>query len=245
MVPPIVQRERAIATKAPYFWISTLAAALMIAATGFWLKQAASYSESKASEITNKVAELQKIDDQIGEQNKRLASIKKRSDPYSSAIFDRVYWIETFRELNDAMVDDKVWFVQLQPLSGELTLLPEAGNSSGDVLEQGALAQAGAGQHKIDWIELKGLWRDNDAEQNRVVYKYLDQLRQSKNGRFDIAERDEFGDLTRDTDGNIVKKYSDGELLPFLNMGTSGDRHAWPFTLRLPLPEGYQLQYTK
>ncbi len=245
MVPPIVQRERDIARRAPYFWISTIAAALMILASGFWFKQAASFSERKSSEIRDKVAQLQSINDKIEAENKRLASIKQRSDPYSAAIFDRVYWIETFRELNDAMVDDKVWFVQLQPLSGDMALLPEAGPSSGDILEQGALAQAGAGKHKIDWIELKGLWRDNEAQQNRVVYQYLDQLRQAKDGRFDIAERDEFRALKRDTDGEIIKKYSDGELLPFLNMGTSGDRHAWPFTLRLPLPEGYQLQYTK
>ena len=243
LVPPIVQRERDIERRAPFLWLASVCAAIMIAATGFWFLRAASYAEQQTGEITGKVAELEALDDKIKDQNKRLAAIKDRSDPYSSAIFDRVYWIETFRELNDAMVDDMVWFVELQPLAGEMSLLAEAGPSEEGL---GILGDAAPpGKHKIDWIQLKGLWRDNDDLQSRVVYNYLNQLRESKNGRFDIAERDEFRKLVEDDDGNIVKKYSDGELLPYLNMGTSGDRHAWPFTLRLPLPEGYQLQYTK
>ena len=243
LVPTIVQRERAIAKRAPFLWLASVCSAVMIAASGFWFQRAAVFAESEASGITEKVASLEAIADDIEEEEDRLTSIKRRSDPYSAAILDRVYWIETFRELNAAMVDDMVWFVELQPLAGELSLLPESGNNLEDL---GMLDQtAEPGKHQIDWIQLKGLWRDNRDLQSRVVYQYLDQLRQAKNGRFDIAERDEYRKLKRDEEGKIIPKYSDGELLPYLNMGTSGDRHAWPFTLRLPLPEGYKLQYTK
>ncbi len=246
LVPPIVQRERAIARRAPFLWLASFCAAITIAAAGFWYTKAAAFSESKSAEITGKVSQLDSLAEKIEVQNDRLADIKKRSDPYSSAILDRVYWIETLRELNNAMGDDMVWFVEMQPLSGDLALLPETGNREElGILGDNPLEEAQPGQHRINWIQLKGLWRDTEDLQSSVVYRYLDNLREGKDGRFDIAERDEFGKLKRDADGNIIKKYSDGELLPYINMGTSADRHAWPFTLRLPLPEGYQPQYTK
>ncbi len=244
LVPPIVQRERDIAKRAPFLWLAAFSAAIMIAATGYWFQRAADYSAQQANNITSEVEELEEMSGKIDEQVSRLASIKQRSDPYSTAVFDRVYWIETFRTLNDAMVDDMVWFVELQPMASEKTLMGATGELD-SAIEPGLQEEALPGKHEIDWIQLKGLWRDNDDLQSRVVYRYLDELRKSKSGRFDIVERNADGSPKVDEEGLIVKKYVDTELLPYLNMGTAGDRHAWPFTLRLPLAEGYKIQYTK
>jgi hypothetical protein len=107
------------------------------------------------------------------------------------------------------------------------------------------LATLPAGPHTIDGLQIKGLWRENTQGGSKVVYSYLDRLRQSKRPFFDLVERDPAtGDPVMGAEG-VAKKFTDGELLNPINHGTGNDRHAYDFTLRLPLPEGRRIQFTK
>ena len=94
---------------------------------------------------------------------------------------------------------------------------------------------------------LRGLWRDNEEDLSRVVYDYVDALRkiQETYETFDIVERDEEGNVKKDERGNLIAKYSNDELVRHISVGAGGDRHAWTFTLWLPLLKEREISYTK
>jgi len=246
LIPKQIQRERDVMRRAPYFWLTGLSAAAIIAASAFWFKNAAAYADEQAVELESEVDRLTEYDRKIAALNERLGQIRERSDPYSQAVFDRVYWIDTFNQLGQNMVDDKVWFVELQPLADGKTLLQPPGRT-GELIELEQPEQrAEDGGHTIDMIRLRGLWRANDDSGGaNVVFDYLNRLRDSKRPLFDIAERDEFGQVVRDENGDLVKNYSDTELVKDLDYGSAGNRYAHSFYLEPPLPENRQIQYTK
>jgi hypothetical protein len=249
LVPRVVARERMVAKRSGLFWMAGLSAAFMLAASGFYYQQAGKYAQEHGSDVSREVTKLKGFEGKIAEQQQRLDMIRLRSAPYSEAFLGRIYWITTFRELSEAIVDDKIWIVELQPLSGTSPLIEEprrAGEAALLTDPNSMLAATPSGQHTIDSIQLKGLWRDNTQGGSKVVYSYLDRLRQSKRVFFDLVERDaNTGEPVVGADGAPAKKFTDGELLNPINQGTSNDRHAYDFTLRLPLPEGRRIQFTK
>jgi len=249
LVPRVVARERQIARQGPYYWLAGMSVALLLGSAGFFCQNASEFAAGKTAELKGDVAGLVNLAEAIADQEARLGRIRARSGPYSEAVLGRVYWITTFRDLSEAMVDDKIWFVEMQPLSGSNPLIGEARRAS----ESAALGGMGdplldsvpAGDHVVDAVQIRGLWRENQEGGSKVVYNFLDRLRQSKRPFFDLVERDETGKPKIGDDGAVVKKFTDGELLNPINHGTAGDRHAWEFTLRLPLPEGRRIKYTK
>jgi len=249
LVPRLVARERLVAKRAPLFWMAGLSIVLMLGATGLFYQRAAAYAADRSAALAKDVAALKGIAAKIVEQEERLEAIRTRSKPYSEAVLGRVYWITTFRDLSEAMVDDKIWIVEMQPMSGNNLLIAEprrAGELGLDVAPDPLMAAVPAGQHVIDAVLIKGLWRDNDQGGSKVVYNFLDRLRQSKRPFFDLVERDPATGLpAAGADGVLVKKFTDGELLNPINHGTGNDRQAYDFTLKLPLPEGRRIQFTK
>jgi type IV pilus assembly protein PilM len=249
LVPRVVARERQIARQGPLFWLAGLSLAALLGSAGFYYQSASAFAARKTAELKRDVGGLSRLAGEIGDEEARLERIRSRSGPYSDAVLGRVYWITTFRDLSEAMVDDKIWFVEMQPMSGENPLIGEARRASEAAMMGGAgdpmLDVVPAGEHLVDSLLVRGLWRENQEGGSKVVYNFLDRLRQSKRPFFDLVERDETGKPKVGEDGAVVKKFTDGELLNPINHGTAGDRHAWEFTLRLPLPEGRRIKYTK
>lgn len=249
LVPRIVARERVVDKRAPLFWMAGLSFAILLGATGFYLQKAAEYVTSRKSALDAEVSSLKRFSTDLQEQDERLEKIRERSKPYSEAVLGRVYWITTFRDLSEAMVDDNIWFVEMQPMSGTHPLIAEprrAGEAALELAADPLMAEVPAGQHVIDSIQIKGLWRDNQQGGSKVVYSFLDRLRESKRPFFDLVERDPAtGQPALAADGTLVKKFTDGELLNPINHGTGNDRQAYDFTLKLPLPEGRRIEFTK
>lgn len=248
LVPRLVARERLVEKRAPFFWTAGLSFALLLGSTGLYFHQAAAYASARKARLDGVVSSLKRFSSEIEEQDERLEKIRARSKPYSEAVLGRVYWITTFRDLSEAMVDDKIWFVEMQPMAGTHSLISEPRRAGEAALELAdpLVAEVPAGQHVIDSIQIKGLWRDNQQGGSKVVYNFLDRLRQSKRPFFDLVERDPAtGQPVPAADGEIVKKFTDGELLNPINHGTGNDRQAYDFTLKLPLPEGRRIQFTK
>jgi Tfp pilus assembly protein PilN len=248
LVPRVVARERMVEKRAGLFWMAGISVAILLAALGFYYQKAGQYAQENGGSVAKEVNTLKKFEAEIAEQQGRLEMIRGRSKPYSEAVLGRIYWITTFRELSEAIVDDKIWIVELQPLSGTSPLIAEPRRAGEANLLAGGdpmLATLPAGPHTIDGLQIKGLWRENTQGGSKVVYSYLDRLRQSKRPFFDLVERDPAtGDPVMGAEG-VAKKFTDGELLNPINHGTGNDRHAYDFTLRLPLPEGRRIQFTK
>ena len=249
LTPRLVVRERMVARRAGLFWMAGLSVAILLGSLGFYYQRAAAFAQEHGASVAQEVTKLKKFETEILDQQDRLDAIRTQSKPYSEAVQGRVYWITTFRDLSEAMVDDKIWFVEMQPMSGTNPLIAEARRAGEVTLDGGGdplLANVTAGDHVIDAVLIKGLWRDNEQGGSKVVYNFLDRLRQSKRPFFDLVERDPAtGQPAVDASGIVVKKFTDGELLNPINHGTSNDRQAYDFTLRLPLPEGRRIQFTK
>ena len=250
LVPPVIKRERDLEKRKPFFWMAGLSVAVMVGAMGLFYMKASDYAAQEIDVVRSKVSTLEGFAEKIAAEQDRLKSIESRSLPYSQAVQDRVYWITTFKELNEKMASDLIWFVEVQPLSEGKQLLEQAGlDQSGaivgtEVVEQGK-------EYVIDKIQLKGLWRE-DREDNpqgsKVVFEYLDMLRNSDvYPRFELVERDPDANNAPvlDADGNRKKLQPDLEILPYVDHGTSGDKHAYQFTMELPLPPGRQRKFTK
>lgn len=241
LIPRTVQRERTMQRRAPLYWLAGLSAAAMLGASGYWFQEAAGFANQQKTDLDTAVKVLTRYDKEIAKQEDRLAGIRKsQSDPYSQAVFDRVYWIDTFNQLAQAMVDDKIWFVEMQPVAQDKQLLPEAGQGSrsGEGVQTVQMDQmAEDGVHTIDKLLLRGLWRAElgaapDASGStgtKVVFEYLNRLRSAKRPLFDIAP----------------DKFEDKELVKNLDFGTKENRYAYGFSLELPLPENRRIQFTK
>ncbi len=249
LVPRVIQRERDLKRRAPFFWMSGLTAVAMIAASGVFFQMASTHAVNQTSDLNAKVNGLQKVADQVTAQEERLEKIRQRADPYSQAAKDRVYWITTLNELNDKLVEDKVWLVEVQPLTQGKSLLAEP-FKEGDVTAA-TREEALAGAHVIDSILFKGLWRENPKGAD-VVGTFIDNLRESNNYFFDLVERDEDGQPVL-TNGRRTYLQSNSQLFPGVNdpgvvgidYGASGDKHAYTFHMVLPLPEWRQIQFRK
>ncbi|MEO0445627.1 MAG: Amuc_1101 family PilM-like pilus complex protein [Verrucomicrobiota bacterium] len=247
LVPRMVQQERDMAKKAPLIWLAGLSLVALLASTGFWFSKASGFADGKVTDLKGAVGKLDRADKEIEYLSERYESIQERSIPYTEAVTNRVYWIDTFNQLGQAMVDDKVWFVELQPLSEGKELLSEPGRDGQILVSAGTGDDEREGtDFEIDSVRLRGLWRMNDDGGGpRVVFDYLDRLRESKRAIFDIAERDEAGQIIRSESGELEQKNSDTDLVKDLDSGTSADRFAYPFSLELPLPEGRTIRYSK
>jgi len=250
LVPRVIQRERDLTRRKPFFWMAGLCATAMIAASGLYFQNASSFAASQTQNLTNRVNELQGYADQIEEQQQRLQMIQQRSGPYSTAVKDRVYWITTLNEINDKLVEDKVWIVEMQPLSQKKKLINEPVGQ--DSIELATVEQAGEGEHMIDSLLIKGLWREN-PKGSSVVNEFLNNLRASDNYYFDLVERDENNVPKEGANGGRLYKQTNSEIFPGLdtpglvgiNVGSDGRHHAYDFHMVIPLAEWRQIKFTK
>ena len=122
-----------------------------------------------------------------------------------------------------------MWITNLVPLSDGQAVIAEGQ----DELLGGGVGDIG-GVKTIDAFLITGLWREDNADKNRVVYNYFNSLQadaikaknEGKLPLFDLADRD-------------ISELSAVEI------GTAGDRFAYKWEFRLPLPEENQVKFTK
>ena len=180
-------------------------------------------ADEKARSISSKADDLTDANNKIGDLRAEIAAIDKKKAPYVEAVMHRVYWVRVFNYLSQKMESDKMWLTGLVPLSGDNPVI-EGG--SDEII-------ASTGEQTIDSFLITGLWRENPAG-SKVVYNYFNTLKEDAiaatekgaNPQFDLAERDisELGEV---------------------EVGTARDRFAYPWSLKLPLPENYQVKFTK
>ncbi|MEM7013700.1 MAG: Amuc_1101 family PilM-like pilus complex protein [Verrucomicrobiota bacterium] len=263
LVPRIVKREKDIEQRGPAIWLAGITAAVAIGAAGFFFQNAVGFAEDAREGLRFDIEgpsagqpdehpktgepsrHLQHFTDEIDDRLERLQIAEQSSEPYTEAVHGRIYWVVTFSELAKVMTDDRVLFTEIQPLVGGKTLIDPIRRPEDAVNSLGSAEQmqesAAEGRHIIDGIQLRGLYRENESNED-VVYKYAEKLYESE--FFDLAERDEEGNILRDANGMAEKKVQIGTMIPDLDIG-SGTRHAMTFRMVIPLPENRKIPYTK
>jgi len=222
LIPESVQRDRILAKRKPALVVSVLALAAFLAAMGIFFMKGAEVTTAKASEIESKADALKGHNDAIQAGKDEIKKIDGQMNPYKDAVIHRIYWVRIFNYLASKMENDLLFLTTVEPLSGGIPLI-------GDQNIQ--LNVEGTGEAMtVDSFLIKGLWREN-VKGNSVVYEYFKRLKD------DAADEstDTFFDL-KEVDFSGV-----GEAV----VGTSDDRYAYTFEMRLPLPEENQVKFSK
>lgn len=220
LVPASVKAEREMAKRKPALMLSTAALTILLLALGFFFMRGAALADAKADSISRQADSLEAADKKLDDLKAELAKIDEKKQPFVDAVKHRIYWVEVFNYLSNKMQSDTMWLTSIVPLSGGEPVVEE----SEDVI-------SGSGeQTTIDGFLITGLWRDNP----RVVYDYFKVLKDDAEKAiekgappaFDLAERD-------------ISELSSVES------GTAGDRFAYRWEFRLPLPKENQVKFTK
>ncbi len=219
LIPESVKAASEVAAKKPFLWVATFVLALALAAVGLYFKKATDLTSSKAEDRSKIEADLKRHDKSIEDLKASLGELEQRKDPYVRAAFDRAFWLEIFRDLNDRMGSDKMWITVMEPLSeGEpVTDAPSNSQSDGAIAPVTAVADGEA--KTIDTIRIKGLYRSDaqdSANSSKVVHAYYDKLAESPYFAFEGKDKQ--------------------QILKELELPDTADV-AWSWVMELPLPD--------
>ena len=134
LIPESVKAASVIAAKKPFLWTATAVLVLSLAGVGMYFKKASGLTVTKAADRTQIEADLKRHDTSIEEFKVSLAELEVRKDPYVRAAFDRAYWLEIFRDLNERMDSDKMWITVMEPLSEGLEVTDPPQGSNPDMI---------------------------------------------------------------------------------------------------------------
>lgn len=222
LIPESVQKERILAKRKPALVISVVALAAFLAAMGIFFSKGAELTSAKAAEIENKAGDLKAHNDAIQDARAEIERIDGQMNPYKDAVIHRIYWVRVFNYLASKMENDLLFLTTIEPLSAGVPLIAD---------QDSQLSVAGTEETAtVDSFLIKGLWREN-ANGNNVVYDYFKRL------------KDDASDETTDTFFDL--KDADVSEVLKADAGTSDDRYAYPFEMKLPLPEGNQVKFSK
>ncbi|MFV1993828.1 MAG: Amuc_1101 family PilM-like pilus complex protein [Verrucomicrobiales bacterium] len=227
LVPEKVQRARALTARKPAFITAGVCVVALLGAAGFFLDRVGTLTELEVAHLADEVAGLEKFDDQIKALEQEQAQVDAKTEPFTEAVFGRIFWVSLLRDINSNYSTDLLWLTALEPYSNGQPVTK-------GLFSQGRVAVAGSGEKQedgeeedragyIDEIVVAGLYRENPAS-SQVVVEFVQRLTESD--YFDIRGVDPAEILEVDT-------------------GIPGAKWAWPFKIRLPFPEGTRIPYKK
>lgn len=227
LVPESVRSERELQTRKPFLWLSTFALTALLLAMGFFFLRSTMLYDNKAMKLKDEAEMLTDSSKKIEDLKKKNIDLNAKQKPYVDSINQRNYWVETFNYLSSKMHSDTIWITGLTPLSNGEPIIEDGQEFASNV--------TGGDEKTVDMLLVKGLWRETDSNRRgKDVFTYLETLKQdavdkTKSGGtpwFDLAD----------------KQISD---LSTVDVGLPGNRYAYSWELRLPLPPENQVKYTK
>lgn len=230
LVPEIVARRRDITRRKPYLLLVTVSLFALLGAGIAYFKKGAEVAEQRVLEVKQEAVELGRVNGEIEAVDKEKKAVDALFAPLREAVGDRTIWLQILADLNSRLDNDLIWFVEIEPLSGEDSVAPalpasgrsSAGLSMGGSARESAPKPGARGSRKesekfVDSLRLQGLYRQN-GEGEKVVYRLLARLAESE--LLDLADYE--------------KKKS--EIVVSVDTGVSGEpRWAYPFEFKVPL----------
>ena len=224
LVPPAVKAEREMDKRKPALLLSVAALTALLLALAFYFWRGASLANNKADSIEATADDMVEANRQIEDLKAEIEKIDQKQEPFVDAVKHRLYWAKVFNYLSNKMESDTMWITGLEPLSQGLPVIDD---------DEDIVPIDGGGPQVVDSFLITGLWRENPIK-NNVVYNYFNSLQadavkakeEGSIALFDLADRD-------------INELSNVEA------GTAGDRFAYSWEFRLPLPEENQVKFTK
>ncbi len=223
LVPDDVMRRRDITKRKPYLILFTFSLFALLIAGVVYFKKGAQIAEERSTEARMEHAQLGKVDRDIMAVAKEKEDVDLLYLPLREAVGDRSIWLQILSDMNSRLINDLIWLVEIEPLSGENSVTPALSasrSSQGAPSEMGAPSRERGGraaESYVDTLRVRGLYRQNQSGE-AVVYGLLGRLAESE--FFDLADYE--------------KKKS--EIVVVVETGVSGEpRWAHAFEFKLPL----------
>ena len=237
--PDSVALRREVREKKP-LWIAAAVALIIGAASLFaYGTFAKDKAESKLKGAAAEAASLRALDSGIKRATSETTEIDKVRAPLLQAIAARQAWPELLNQLNKYFASDVVWVTDVEPLTGEVSVLPDMNKNAGsnarrpaptaptaapapdaDPDSDEASKEPKQAANAINFIHIKGLWRGTPDNQNAgqdQVRKIFDTIRADQNSLFQTDKLDP----------------APGKSLRIT--GVDEETYAWPFEMTLPL----------
>ena len=256
LVPSKVGEARAAERKRP--WFIAAAAAVMLGAGLFCLfkVQAAGKAEERTANQASQVDKLRQPASAIQRLVNKEEKAKEIAQIYTGADRERVFWVDLYRELNQAFASEYVWITDFEPVAMYEPTNEEITGKAiiGKNFLRGSYGQSFVEQIKmkkeknprarrntveevaapINAIHLKGFWLQNPSQQN-VVFELLENLREN-------AEAGNSHFTFEDQEGDESRELEERQVCRVLNSVPEPGEFAAPFEIYLPLAEPYSYQ---
>lgn len=224
LVPEDAVQEQELDKRKPYLWAATAVSVLLLGVLGFYFNQAAAIATDQTEALLSDVDELNDYDGKIQAWKNKLSELNAIKHPYTDAVYERTGWVGLFNDLSRRMDSDLMWITMIEPMAEGQSVIDDLFELSEIGLDNSTASGKKAEKRMIDTLHIRGLYRENDAGP-KVVYDYMDKLMESK--RFALEGLDP------------------NEIIKEVEAGAGGSKYAWKWEMILPLPEAYQISFTK
>lgn len=223
LIPESVQSSKDLQKKKPALIIAVAALAVFLGGLGFYFQQASKVAFSKGDAIERKASDLKKYNDEIDDLKDDIEKVNAQKSPYVDAVKHRVYWVQVFKKLAAKMDGDIIFMTVIEPLANGVPVIADQDSDLLDV--------SGSVDATIDAFSIEGLWRENASGGSKVVTDYFNRLK--------ADSEDPAGNAFFALEGVDI-----GQIIE-VDAGTSDDRYAYPFKMKLPLPDENKVKFTK
>ena len=258
LVPSSVESARAADKRRPLMIASAAVLVGGFAAYALLGNLAAGKAEKEVDALETKQKELAETAVPMEKLLKEEKDVKNMANAYVQAKDDQQFWPGLLIDLRNHFTSEFTWITDLDPLfnydptkpndpkikNGESVVKPEFADGYGSSLlseikmdkpdaaagkpRPAAVAAPASSVPMADAVRIKGLWRQNPANQN-AVNNLIKQLRESNSGhlRFNI----------KGTDGKDIALKDEQQIVKILQATTDENKedYAWPFEIIIPL----------
>ncbi|MED5584955.1 MAG: type IV pilus assembly protein PilM [Verrucomicrobiota bacterium] len=199
LVPVVVERRRDVEKRRPFLLIAGGCVLATLLAWGLYFQKATGLAQEKLSMLSGEERTLSGFDSKIKKEAEMEQGIREIATPLEAAVKGRTRFIEILNYLNSRLKGDKIWFTQIEPLNGGVSM-PEnlgmgplwKGDDIAGQFPQDARPDKKPPQNVITHIRLYGQFRDSSDE----LYSFEEQLKQDEGGFFRLTSGTATGDMS-------------------------------------------------
>ena len=223
LIPDSLAASRDAARRAPALILAGLCLLGALGASIYWFKSANELVEARSAQLQLKNAELSRLANEIRLLDNRQEELRLRSSQLEQAVTDRSWWVRLLNDLNQQFDNDLIWLPVVEVLKDDKAITKPLWGNEKEANNSSNANKATAQAAPVYQLRLRGLYRKNNAGEQKVVYDFAAKL--AKLDAFDMPDFESKRD-------KYVK----------VDSGVDEDRYAYHFEIKMPLRKPLQFQ---
>lgn len=215
LVPDAVAASRDAARRAPALVLAGLCVVAALGASIFWVKKASDAVDERSQALSAQSSALRGYASQIGMLEARQEELRLRGGQLRQIVVERSWWVRLLDNLNKQFDNDLLWLTVVEPLKDDAPLTTSLWATSNESRPKPGDAK-GPAVAPVYKLRLQGLYRRNTEGEQKVVYDFAAKL----------AKMEEFA---------VTDYESKRDQYVQVDSGVDEDRHAYKFTITMPL----------